>query len=214
MTFAELKAAHEKFPDDSELAARYAGALVPRGMTEAAKKLADAVRAKEKGHPFASIVSARLLRRAKDDAGARAVLEEAAKENPDDGRVLFELGKLQLDLKDLDAAAITFEKGRKAAPGDADWIDSLAKVYGSANKPQELAGVLAEQALASPDDLALHLRLARLYANAGKHTDAERAARAALYIDLSSAEAKDLLLGALAAQKKDKEIEAIRKRYE
>ena len=48
----------------------------------------------------------------------------------------------------------------------------------------------------------------------GKHADAERVARAALYIDLLNAEAKDLLLAALAAQKKDKEIEAIRKRYE
>src|SRR5207244_2531033 len=150
------------------------GALVPRGMTEEAKKLADAIRAKEKGHPFASIVSARLLRRAKDDAGAKAVLEEAAKENPEDGRVLFELGKLYLDLKDTDKAAATFEKGRKVAPGDADWLDVLARVYGSANKPELLAGVLAEQILANPDDLALHLRLAKLFTNAGKHTDAER----------------------------------------
>ena len=74
--------------------------------------------------------------------------------------------------------------------------------------------MLAEQALATPDDLALHLRLAKLYTNAGKHADAERVARAALYIDLTSAEAKELLLGALAAKKKDGEVEAIRKRYE
>ncbi|MBN9122692.1 MAG: tetratricopeptide repeat protein [Planctomycetes bacterium] len=214
MTFDELKAAHAKNPDDLDLAARYAAALVPRGMTEEAKKLADAIRAKEKGHPFASIVSARLLRRAKDDAGARAVLEEAAAANPDDGRVLFELGRIYLELKDTDKAAETFEKGRKAAPGDADWLDALAKVYAAPNKSEALAGVLAEQALANPDDLALHVRLAKLYTNAGKHAEAERAARAALYIDLTSAEAKELLLGALAAQKKDKEIEAIRKRYE
>ena len=214
ITFDELKAAHTKNPDDLDLAARYAGALIPRGMTEEAKKLADAIRAKEKGHAGASIVSARLLRRAKDDAGAKAVLEEAAKENPDDGRVLLELGRLYLDLKDTDKATATFEKGRKVAPGDADWLDLLGRVYASTNKPELLAGVLAEQALANPDDLAIHLRLAKLLTNAGKHADAERVARAALYIDLTSAEAKELLLGALAAQKKDKEIETIRKRYE
>ena len=123
-------------------------------------------------------------------------------------------GKLYLDLKDTDKAAATFEKGRKAAPGDADWLDALAKVYGIANKPDPLAPVLAEQILASPDDLALHIRLAKLYTNAGKHADAERVARAALYIDLMNVEAKGLLLTALAAQKKDKEVEAIRKRYE
>ena len=214
LTFAELEAAHMKAPDDRDLAARYAGALVARGKTDEAKKLADAVLAKEKGHAFASIVSARLLRRAKDDAGAQKVLEEAAEANPYDGRVLLELGKLYLDLKDGDKAAATFEKGRKAAPGDADWLDLLAKVYGSANKNDQLAGVLADQILAHPDDLALHIRLAKLHTNAGKHADAERVARAALYIDLTNAEAKELLLTALAAQKKDKEVETIRKRYE
>jgi predicted Zn-dependent protease len=214
MTFAELEAAHAKNPDDLDLASRLAGALLARGKSDEAKKLADAIRAKEKGHPFASIVSARLLRRAKDDAGAKAVLEESATANPDDGRVLLELGKLYLDTKDTEKAAATFEKGRKTAPGDADWLDLLARVYGASNEPELLAGVLAEQARANPDDLALHLRLAKLYTNAGKHADAERVARAALYIDLLNAEAKELLLGALAAQKKDKEIEAIRKRYE
>lgn len=214
MTFEELKAAYLANPADLDLAARYAGALVPRGMTEEAKKLADKVRAKERGHPFASIVSARLLRRAKDDAGAKGVLEEAAKENPTDGRVLLELGKLYLELKDTDKATATIEQGRKSAPGDADWLEMLARVYSSANKTTELAGVLAEQALANPDDLALHIRLAKLLTNAGNHAEAERAARAALYIDLTSTEAKELLIGALAAQKKQKEIEELRKRFE
>jgi predicted Zn-dependent protease len=118
------------------------------------------------------------------------------------------------DLKDYDKAATTLEWGRKAAPGDADWLEQLSKVYGASNKPDRLANVLAEQALTNPDDLALHLRLAKLYTNAGKHADAERTARAALYIDLMNAEAKELLLTALAAQKKDQEVEAIRKRYE
>jgi tetratricopeptide (TPR) repeat protein len=214
LTFAELEAAHKKTPDDLDVAARYAGALLARGKSEEAKKLVDGVLAKEKGHPFASIVAARMLRRAKDDAGAQKLLEEAAEANPDDGRVLAELGKLYLDLKDYDKAAVRFEKGRKAAPGEADWLEALAKVYGLANKSEPLAGVLAEQALANPDDLALHLRLAKLYTNAGKHADAERVARAALYIDLMNAEAKELLLGALAAQKKDAEVEALRKRYQ
>lgn len=214
LTFAELEAAHLKNPDDLDLAARYAGALVPRGKLDEARKLADAIRAKEKGHPFASIVSARLLRRAKDDAGAKKALEEAAEANPDDARVLLELGKLYFDLKDTEKAAAAFEKGRKSAPGDADWLELLAKVYGVGNKPDLLAGVLAEQIHSSPDDLALHIRLAKLLTNAGKHAEAERVARNALFIDLTNAEAKELLLGALAAQKKDKEVEAIRKRYE
>lgn len=214
MTFAELNAAHMKEPDDRDLAARLAAEYLRRDKGEEAKKLIDAVRAKEPGHPLACVVVARMRKRAKDAAGARAALEEAAKAHPTDGRVLAELGKLQFDQKDYASAAATFEKGRASAPGEADWLGALARVYEAANKPEQLAGVLAEQALAQPDDPALHLRLAKLYANAGKHADAERAARAALYIDLTSAEAKDLLLAALAAQKKDKEIDAVRKRFQ
>jgi tetratricopeptide (TPR) repeat protein len=214
LSFAELESAHRKRPEDLDLAARYAGALVARGKLEEAKKLSGAILAKEKGHPFASIVMARLLRRAKDDAGARKVLQIAADANPEEGRLWLELGRLCIDLKDYDSAAVALEAGRKAAPGEVDWLDSLAKVYAAASKPERLAPILAEQILASPDDFALHLRLARLYTNANRHTDAERVARAALYIDLMNPEARDLLLTALAAQKKDKEVEAIRKRYE
>jgi predicted Zn-dependent protease len=214
MTFAELEAAHKKDPDDHDTAARLAAEYLRRDKGGEAKRLIGAIRAKEPGHPLACVVAARMLRRAKDDAGAKAVLEEAAKSHPADARVLAELGKLYVEQKDYANAAKVFEKGRSSAPGEADWLGVLARVYEAANKPEQLVGVIAEQALAQPDDLALHLRLAKLYANAGRHAEAERAARAALYIDLTSAEAKDLLLAALAAQKKNAEVEAIRKRFQ
>ncbi len=213
LTFAELEAAHKKNPDDLDIAAKLAAEYLRR-MKPEAKKLADAVRAKEKGHPLAAIVSARLLRRAKDDAGAKAVLEEAQKENPDDARVLLELGKLYLDLKDYDKSATMFEKGRKVAPSEGDWLNLLVRVYDLAKKNDQLAAVLAELALTSPDDIAIRIRLAKLHINAGRHADGEKAARQALSIDVLNPEAKDLLFAALGAQKKDKEIEAIRKRYE
>ncbi len=214
LTFAELEAAHKAAPDDLDLAARLAGEYVRRDKLDDAKNLADAVRAKEKGHPFASIVTSRLLRRAKDDAGAKTVLEEAADANPEDGRVLLELGRFYFELKEYDKAAATLESGRKAAPGEADWLEQLAKVYDIAKKPDLLVQVLSDMSVANPDDLALHIRLAKLHANANRHADAERVARLSLYIDVLNAEAKDLLFAALAAQKKDKEIEALRKRYE
>jgi tetratricopeptide (TPR) repeat protein len=214
MTFAELESAHKKAPDDLDLAARYAFGLLGRGKTDEARELATAVLAKEKGHPLASIVAARLHKRAMDEAGALKALEAAVAVNPDDGRLLAELGKTYFERKDYDKAAETFEKGRRVAAGEADWLDALVRVYDVAKKPGPLAELLAEQILVNPDDLALHIRLARLYANAGKPADAERVARAALYIDLKSAEAKELLLAALAEQKKDKEAAALRKRFE
>ncbi len=214
LTFIELEAAHKKTPDDPELAARLAGEYLRRDKPDDAKKLADAVRAKEKGHPVASIVAARLLRRAKDTDGAKTVLEEAATANPEDGRVLLELGKLHVELKDYDKAAAAFESGRKVASGEADWLDQLARVYDVAKKNDQLAGVLADMTVVNPDDLALHLRLAKLHANANRPADAERVARRALHIDVLNAEAKDVLFAALAAQKKDADVEAIRKRFQ
>jgi tetratricopeptide (TPR) repeat protein len=214
LTFAELEAAHKKDPEDADLSARLAAEYVRRDRADDAKKLAEAARAKEKGHPLACVVLARLARRAKDDAAAKAVLTEATDANPADGRVLLELGKLHFDAKDYEKAADAFEKGRTGAPGEADWADLLARTYGAWEKPEQLAGVIAEQALARPDDFALHLRLAKLWTNANKHAEAERAARTALHIDLTSADAKELLLSALAAQKKGAEVEAIRKKFE
>jgi tetratricopeptide (TPR) repeat protein len=214
LTFAELEAAHKAAPDDADLSARLAAEYVRRDRSDDAKKLAEAARAKEKGHPLACVVLARLARRAKDDAAAQALLTEAADANPADGRVLLELGKLHFDLKEYERAASAFEKGRTGAPGEADWPDLLARTYAAWEKPEKLAGVIAEQALAVPDDFALHLRLAKLWTNAGKHAEAERAARTALHIDLTSADAKELLLSALAAQKKDAEVEALKKKFE
>ena len=214
MTFAELEAAHKAAPNDLDLAARLAGEHLRRDKLDDAKKLADAVRAKEKGHPVAAIVTARMLRRAKNDADAKTVLEEAATANPEDGRVLLDLGKLYFDMKDYDKAVTTFESGRKSTPGEADWLEQLAKVYDTAKKSDLLAQVLSDMTVVNPDDLALHLRLAKLHLNADRPADAERVARRTLYIDVLNAEAKDLLFAALAAQKKDKEIESLKKRFE
>jgi len=214
LTFAELEAAQKAAPDDADLSARLAAEYVRRDRPDDAKKLAEAARAKEKGHALACVVLARIARRAKDDTAAKALLTEAADANPADGRVLLELGKLHFDLKEYEKAAGAFEKGRTGAPGEADWPDLLARTYAAWEKPEKLAGVIAEQALAVPDDFALHLRLAKLWTNAGKHAEAERAARTALHIDLTSADAKELLLSALAAQKKDAEIEVLKKKFE
>jgi Flp pilus assembly protein TadD len=214
MTFAELEAANKKTPDDHDIAARLAGEYLRRDKTEDAKKLIDRVREKEAGHAGACIVASRLFRRAKEDARAQAALEDALKANPDDPRVILELGKLFFELKQYDNAAKQYEAGFKVAPAEADWLEQLARVYDLAKKPEELARVLEQLILRNPDDLALHIRLAKLHTNANRHADAERVALRALHIDVLNAEAKDLLFAALAAQKKDQQIEVIRKRYE
>lgn len=213
LTFAELEAAHKKMPDDANIMARLAAEYVRRNKPMDAKKLVDAALAKEKGHALASVVKARLLARDKDEAGALKVLEEAAAENPDDSRVLLALGKAYLESGQAEKAATPFERGRKLAPLDGDWLTELARIYASLKKDTELRSVLFEMAGRDPDDLSVRVKLARMSLK-DKPADAERFARDALFIDVMHEEARDLLLEALRKQKKDAEATKIAKRYE
>jgi tetratricopeptide (TPR) repeat protein len=68
------------------------------------------------------LVSEAAQRRAAGDvAGARATLEEALRQRPDDAAALVALGRLQLlDLSDPDAALATYRRAVKVAPQNAD----------------------------------------------------------------------------------------------
>ncbi|MFO0806306.1 MAG: tetratricopeptide repeat protein [Gemmataceae bacterium] len=213
MTFAELEAAYKKTPEDANIMARLAAEQVRRNKPMEARKLVDAALAKEKGHALASVVKARLVARDKDEAGALKVLEEAAAENPDDSRVLLALGKAYLEGGQAEKAAAPFERGRKLAPLDGDWLTELARIYASLKKDAELKSVLLEMAGRDPDDLSVRVKLARLTLK-DKPAEAERFARDALFIDVMHEEARDLLLESLRSQKKDAEAAKIAKRYE
>ncbi|HVL15819.1 MAG TPA: tetratricopeptide repeat protein, partial [Gemmata sp.] len=162
--------------------------------------------------PAAALVKSRLLLREKDPAGARAVLEEAAKANPADVRVLTALGKLCIDTGEPEQAASAFEAVCTACVPETEVLDLLAKCY-AATKSDKLAGALADLADRVPDNLDLRLRLAKLHAAAGRHAEAERWAREVLFVDVASEEAKEALVAALRAQKKDAEADAVGKRY-
>jgi tetratricopeptide (TPR) repeat protein len=210
--FAELEKLHAKDPADADVAAKLAAEYARRNRSPDARKLVDAVLAKEKGHPTASVVKSRLLLRDKDAAGARAVLEESARANPSDVRVLTALGKLCAETGEPEKAAAAFEAIRKVSVPETEILDALAKLY-AATKSDRQAEVLADLAARLPDNLAVRLQLAKLHAAAGRHTDAERWAREALFVDVSDAEAKGVLIAALKVQKKDAELEKIEKRY-
>ena len=76
-----------------------------------------------------------------------------------------------------------------------------------------MIAVLQEMARRDPDDLPARVKLARLLLKS-KPAEAERFARDALFIDVMNDDARDLLLEALKAQKKDAEAERIAKRFE
>jgi thioredoxin-like negative regulator of GroEL len=214
MTFPELEAAHKKSPDDPDITARLAAEYARRGKLGEARALADAILAKDQGHAAASLVKARLLLRDKDAAGAKVVLEEAAKANPENVRVLAALGRLQVEAKEPDKAARTYEAIRAHGGAEADVLETLAQLYEMMKKTNALAEILAEVASRQPDNLMTRVRLAKLYAQAGGRPEkAEYWAKEALFVDVMNEEAKSILLTALRAQKKDTEVAAVEARY-
>lgn len=213
MTLAELEAAHKKNPDDADIAARLAGEYLRRGKPAEAKKLAEQALAKEKGHPAASLVLARLLQREKDPVGARTALETAAKENPNDRRVQMALGRLYVESNELDKAVAAFEAIRKLSTPDTDVLETLAKLYAAMMKTEPLISVLAELAARAPDDLDILLKLAKLQRDAGHLPEAEKYAREALFVNVLNEEAREILLAALRGQKKEQEAEQLEMRF-
>jgi predicted Zn-dependent protease len=213
ISFAELEAAYKKKPDDADIVARLAGEYLRRGKPAEAKKLTEAALLKEKGHPVASLVMARLLQREKDVVGAQMVLETAVKENPEDQRVLIALGRLYAELNELEKAANSFEALRKLGTPETEVLEILIKIYTVGNKNQLLIDVLKDLAARNPDNLELWLKLAKLHRDAGHLADAEASARESLFVDVMNAEAREILVEVLRSQKKDKQADQLEERY-
>ncbi len=212
MTFAELEEAQKKSPDDPELAARLADQYARRNRAGEARKLVDAALTRKPGHPLASVVKSRLLQRAGDE-GAKTVLEDALKANPDNPQLLLAAGRLYVELKDHTAAAKALEHGRKVAPLDGDWLEQLARLYKMTEESEKLISVLQEIISQDPDELDGRIRLARVSLETGKAVEAEQFARDALQIDVTSDDARRALFDALKGQGKTAEVEKLQKRF-
>jgi tetratricopeptide (TPR) repeat protein len=213
MTLAELESAHEKDPNDVDVAARLADQYSRRKKAADARKLAEEVLEKKPGHPMASVVKARLLVASGDEDGARQVIEAAAKANPDDPKLMLALGRMALEAKDWSKAAEIFEKGRKVAPVDADWLPLLIEIYTTVENAERLMDVLKEQVANDPDDIKSRIKLAGLLSGAKKYAEAEPIARDAIRIDVTNAEAQKTLLEALEGLGKQAEVDALKKRF-
>jgi cellulose synthase operon protein C len=213
MTLKELEKEHEKTPDNLDIAAALAAEYARRRQPAEAKKLAEQVLEKKKGHPVASIVQARFLIADGKEDDARKLIEEAVAINGNDVRLLSYLGKLCLDSKEFTAAAKLFEKCRKLDPLDDEWLRRLRDIYTKLDEPAKLIDVLNEIASRDADDLQTRKELAKLLLEAKEYAQAEEVAREAIYIDILDAAARKMLLEALRKQKKDDEAEKILKRY-
>jgi tetratricopeptide (TPR) repeat protein len=115
------------------------------------------------------------------------------------------------DAKELPRAAEMFELGRKAEPYDSRWLVELVRVHTQSGDRTKLIAVLKELVPTDADELDMRKRLAGLLLETNQPAEAERYGRQALDIDVLDAEAQDVVLKALAAQKKDAEAEHLRK---
>jgi tetratricopeptide (TPR) repeat protein len=213
MTLAQLREAHEKNPDDHDVAARLAERYLARDRVEA-RKLAAAVLAKKKNHALASLVMARLEKLAGNVDRTRELLEAALDRDNPEPKLLTELGKLYYESGNFPKAAEVFELGRKAEPYDSQWLTQLARVHAQTGDKEKHIAVLKELVPTDADDLDNRKRLARLLLEAGQHAEAEKYARQALEIDVRDADSQGVLLKALAVQNKDAELEKLRKLLE
>ena len=207
-TLAELKTAYEK-DNDLEAAAELAVRYLDRDRVQA-RKLAEDVIERKKNHPKANYVLARLERLAGNVKQERRLLEEALNRDDPDPRVLLALGKIYYDAKEYDKAAEMFELGRKNEPFDTSWLMQLARVYTQKEDKTKLIDVLKELVPGDADELEQRLRLAQLLLESDKPAEAETYARQAMEIDVRNKEGREILLKALAAQKKDAEAEKLR----
>ncbi len=212
-SFDELVKLNQDEPDNLEVAAQLAELYLRRNKAADARKLVEGVLAKEKNHPLASMVKARLLMRSGDDDAALVVLEELQAARPDDHRLLLALARIYTEAKDFVSAAKVLEHGRKVAPIDGDWSEQLVRIYKASDNTEKLIEVMTELLNTDPDELDGRVQLAKISLEAERFPDAERIAKDALQIDVTNRDARTVLMDALKAQKKDAEIEKLRKRY-
>jgi tetratricopeptide (TPR) repeat protein len=214
MTFAQLKEAHEKDPDNIDITARLAESSLKRDKIEA-RKLAEAVLAVKENHPVASLVKAKLLLNAGDAEGARELLKKAAEQDGStEPKVLLELGKSYYEQGDLPHALEMFEQGHKSEPYDSQWLVQLVRVHAQLGDKEKQIAALKELVPLDADDLENRKRLARLLLDNDNAAEAEKYAREALEIDIKDKESRATLLKALGQQNKDAELKKLQELLE
>jgi tetratricopeptide (TPR) repeat protein len=210
LTYTQLQRAHEADPNDLAITARLAEqSLVRRDYSEA-RKLADAVLAKQAAQPLALYVKARLLQNAGDDDAAKKLLETAVDKGQPEPKVLQALGKLYFEAQDFAKAAEIYELAHRAEPYDSKWLVELARVYTQLGDNAKRIETLMKLVPTDADDLDQRKRLAQLLLGAERFAEAERFARQALEIDVRDLEVREFLEKALQGQNKTKELEQLR----
>lgn len=199
-TLAQLRDDNKKDPKDADVAAELATRLVETARRAEARKLAEGALEKRPTHPKALYVLAALARRAADSKQEKSLLEKALDRDNPEPLVLKALGKIYYDAGELSKAADLFELGRKQDRFDREWLVELARTYAQLDSKAKLISVLKDLVPTDADDFDRRLRLARLLLESKDAPGAEKYAREALEINVTSKDAQAVLFQALEAQ--------------
>lgn len=200
-SLAQLQRAHEAMPDDADLAAQLAQALLARRSYAEARRLADKVLANVPRHALASYVLARIRLIVGEDEAAQTLLEEALDRRRPQPDLVNLLAALYSRQRRYDDAAGLYALGAEKFPHDVQWKKSLARVYLTSGDEKRLAGVLAELSELDADDLVIRKKLAQLALDNQNYDQAARWARQALYVDVMDVDVHRMLAEALRGRR-------------
>lgn len=193
MSFSEAENAYRAKPDDPKLAAELALHYYQRKNMTQARELAEKSLAKEKNHPLALYILARMEMSIGKTDEAMKILEPAFDPDKPDPRVIDLLASMRIRRKEYPEAIRLYEIAHKGDPLSSKWVKGLAKVYLLTNDEEKLDATLKIVARMDADDVTVRKKLAELAAKRLDWGDAEKWARETTYIEVSDPAAHRIL---------------------
>ena len=192
----DLKSAEEKSKansDDMQAADEYAFALMRSRRLPQARKIADAVLAKEPERPLSNVIVALMNAKAGKPAEAIETLTILRDVGDPHREVLAALCALAGHENDWDAVLETAQRGRRAFPRDALFATSAAKACEELGNTKDLPEIFEVLVVLDQDDPAARRKLAKIKLATGDPATAKKWAADSLLIDVTSVETQELL---------------------
>ena len=169
----EYVRAADLLPDNVEVQVKAATHLLLSRQFLDAKSRADKALAKDPKNVDAFIVRANASAGLKDLPGAIKDMEDALKANAEDGRVLTNLGALQLSQGDSAEAEANFKQALQVSPNSIEARLALANFYLSTKRDAEAERLLNEARTLNSAHIMVNRMLAGFYLTHGRPNEAE-----------------------------------------
>ncbi len=184
---------HKKKPDDLRAADDYVFAQLRSRRVPQARKLADELLKKDSTLPLSNIVVALMEARAGKSDEALDRLVKLRDDGETHRELLAALTSMAGQAKQWQIVADTARFGRETYPRDPLFVNAAAKACEELKQPDELGAILELLVVLDTDDPAARRKLAKIKLDAGDAEAAKRWAGDSLLIDVTSAEAHELL---------------------